>query len=124
MSENVLSLHFVSEVSEPVAEHIKVRRINLMDVSCKHHFCSFTCSCNNGFYFVGSKVLSFIDDKKYFRQASSPDICKWCNYQLVMFLHLFDNIKFFALLRKPVFYHPQIIEKWLHIRTNFFVYVT
>ena len=63
MSEDSLSLHFGNEVAQSVRFLIKIRLINLLDISCEDNLGSFPCSRDNGFDFMRRKVLSFIDDE-------------------------------------------------------------
>ena len=74
MGIDPLSAHFFDEIGESIGVTIEVGVIDLEYIACKDDFGSFTGAGDDGFDFVGSEVLCFIDNEAGFHKATSANV--------------------------------------------------
>ena len=94
MGKQVLVSHAVYHIDKPVGLAVQIRLVNLLDVAREYHLRPFAGTCYNGFYFVRSKVLRFVDDAVGLAQAAPADKGEGFNDKLVAFLHIFQPFHF------------------------------
>ena len=66
MSKKVLIFHTVNHVNQTIGLAVQIRLVNLLDISGKYHFRTFSRTSDNRFYFMWSQVLCFINDVNKF----------------------------------------------------------
>ena len=76
MCKQFLSAHLVYHIGQTIALHIQVRRVYLLNISCKYHLSAFARTCDNRFDFMRRQVLRFINNAKGIGKASTTDLSK------------------------------------------------
>ncbi len=74
VSKNILALQFICEIGQSVGFQVEVWGIDLMNITGENDFRSFAGPGNNCLNLMWCEVLSLINNKEYFAQASSADI--------------------------------------------------
>ena len=76
MLEELFSVELVADVGKTVGVLVKVRLVNLLDITGEDYLGAFSCTGDDGLHFVWGEVLCLIDDEIGLLEAPAPDICE------------------------------------------------
>ena len=97
--------------------------INLLNIARENNFRTVPRPCYDGLNFVRSKVLRFVNNKKRTVETTTSNVCQRRNQKFFLFHHFVNVLGIFGIKTKSSFYDVEVIEKRLHIRIDFLLFV-
>ena len=73
MGKQILVSHAVYHIDKPVGLTVQIGLVYLLNITGKHHFCTFAGTGDDGLNLMWGQVLGFIDNTVGFAQAAPTD---------------------------------------------------
>ena len=119
MLEQLLTRHFLAQMSETVRPLVQIRLVDLENISGEYHLGAVPRPGNDGLDLMRRQVLSLIDDEKRLPQAASADVSQRRNEEFFFFYKRFDMLPFATARTELCLDDVQVIhqrlKEWTHL---------